>query len=68
MNKANKTDENWTEICSILQKEYKETEENLNTWKNYQKEYEKLRSFLVDLPKTTQRPYLVCFSKEIGQS
>ncbi|KTW30486.1 uncharacterized protein T551_01769 [Pneumocystis jirovecii RU7] len=64
MNKANKTDENWTEICSILQKEYKETEENLNTWKNYQKEYEKLRSFLVDLPKTTQRPYLVPFSQK----
>ncbi|KAG5519605.1 hypothetical protein PMAC_001760 [Pneumocystis sp. 'macacae'] len=63
MKKTSKIND-WVEICSILQKKYKETECDLDTWKNYQKEYKKLRSFLLDLPKTTQRPYLVPFSQK----
>lgn len=48
----------------VLQRKNAELEEDVSRWKSYQKEYEKLRLFLEDLPKTTRRPYMVPFSKK----
>ncbi|KAG4306127.1 hypothetical protein PORY_000115 [Pneumocystis oryctolagi] len=64
MNKVNEADENWQEISIILQRKYKKLEEDLVRWKDYQKGYEKLRLFLIDLPKTTRRSYFVPFSQK----
>ncbi|KTW26379.1 hypothetical protein T552_02861 [Pneumocystis carinii B80] len=51
-------------ILHELEDKYKETEENYMKWEGYGKEYEKLRSFLVEISKTTRRSYFVPFSEK----
>ncbi|EMR09352.1 hypothetical protein PNEG_02305 [Pneumocystis murina B123] len=64
MGSEGQEEKNWRVIYHEFEERYKKTEEDFIRWEGYGKEYEKLRSFLVDISKTTRRPYLVPFSEK----